>query len=81
MIFVQTSNVSMVRHAAAHVDIACPKRHTVLHLLAVHGVEERDGEVGRLECKDVQSMVEGRGHHGTSWDITTYSDNVILDYA
>lgn len=30
------------RHAAAHVDIACPKRHTVLHLLAVHGVEEQE---------------------------------------
>ncbi|CAE7263008.1 Ank3 [Symbiodinium microadriaticum] len=25
-----------------HVDVACTKRHTVLHLLAVHGVEEQE---------------------------------------
>ncbi|CAJ1439337.1 unnamed protein product [Effrenium voratum] len=41
-----------------HVDVACSKRHTVLHLLAVHGVEEQ-------EVLDLANISSGTGPNGS----------------
>eukprot|EP00435_Cladocopium_sp_Y103_P020336 s1149_g4.t5 len=61
------------RHSAAHVDIACPKRHTVLHLLAVHGVEEREPlQLG--DRSDRESEHHGERSHRTLLSLLIHAD-------